>query len=314
MTELTVIDLGYGLTKGRRGGQLYFQPSIVGEMRDVFEQNIEPNDLIYDNKYFVGSLALRESDARYFSLKDNKAETWISEIILKTALGLMCRSKRTNLVTGLPVKFFFNQKSDMSNILDSISRDTFTVQKGRLKKFEASCNIESYKILPQGYGVAMDYLLDDNGKVRNYNIAKKNILVVDLGFYTLNLLALNQMKIGRESDSYFLGVSTAYKLLQKSLHKQFNVSPAIYEMDSIVLSGQYQGYNIKPLVDKAFKTLATQIQTEIDSLNTKYDLYLIAGGAAKFIFPHLNIPNKIELGQLAQINGYEKVGKRQWGP
>ncbi|MNX82804.1 hypothetical protein D3C86_1145460 [compost metagenome] len=202
----------------------------------------------------------------------------------------------------------------MSNVLDSLrNQNSYTIRKGRTKQFKTSCEIESYKVLPQGYGVAMDYLLDDEGKIRNYNHAKKNILVIDLGFYTLNLLSLNQMKIGKESDSYLLGVSTAYKLLQKSLHNKFGRSPAIYEMDNVVLSGQYQGYDIRSLINKCFHTLAIQIQTEIDSLNNNYDLYIIAGGAAKFIFPHIKVPNKIELGQFAQMNGYEKVGKRQWG-
>lgn len=63
----------------------------------------------------------------------------------------------------------------------------------------------------------MSYLLDKNGKLINKHIARKRILVIDLGFYTLNLLGLDKLDIMKESTSLLLGVEKAYKLLRRYL-------------------------------------------------------------------------------------------------
>lgn len=80
-----------------------------------------------------------------------------------------------------------------------------------------------------------------------------------------------------------------------------------------MISGIYEGRNIKPLIAKAFKSLAIQIQNEVDGLNINFDYYLIGGGAAYQVFNTLNFKNKILFDQLSQIRGYEKIGVRAWG-
>ena len=312
--DLSVIDLGFSYTKAKRGGITYIQPSISGESQPLFEQNIKPNDFFYNDELFIGNLALRHSEIKYFTLKDNKSEAMTSEVLLKTALGFLNKSQPFNMVTGLPISFYFNQLSDMEQLLDSISNSNiYSIKKGRGSYQDIKLNINKYKIVPQGYGVAMDYILDNSGKIGRREVARKRVLVVDLGFYTLNLLGLDKLEIMKESVSAFLGVEKAYKLLRKYLLDKVGKAPAIYELDPYVISGTYEGYDIRPLIQKAFRSLAIQIQNEMDGLNIKFDYYLIGGGAAFQIFDTLNLPNKILFDQVAQINGYGKIGVRLWG-
>lgn len=311
--ELSVYDLGFSWNKGIRGNKLYVQPSIYGESKPIFEENIKPNDFFYNDEIFVGDLAIRHSDIKYFSLNDDKTESQTSKILMQTGLGYLNGNRPFNLVTGLPVLFYFNQKESMENLIHEIGNSQpFSIKKGNGRSSAIKLNINEYKVLPQGYGVVMDYILNSEGKIEKKDIAKKKILAIDLGFYTLNLLGLDKMEIMKESTSIILGVEKAYRLLITYLQKHIGSSPSLYELDKFVIEGRYQGIDIRPLIKKAFKPLARQIQNEVEGLNINFDYYLIAGGAAHHIFEEMMLPNKILFDQLSQVRGYGKVGARLW--
>ncbi|WP_211747902.1 ParM/StbA family protein [Paenibacillus sp. Marseille-Q4541] len=313
VAELAVIDLGFSWTKGQRGGKVFRQPSVTGTIKNVFEEDIKGDDFVYDESLFVGNLASKHSDIKYFTMDKNKPEAMNTDVIMKTSLGYLGGKKPLNLLTGLPYKFYFDQKSDMENkILSFNDEPSFTLRKGKNKPVNIKLKINDLKIVPQGYGIAMDYILDDQGNIADKNIASKRILVVDLGFYTLNLLGLDKMTIMGESDSTLTGVHKAYKLIQKQLMQAFGQTPELYQLDRFVISGKYEGYDIRPIINSAFEALAIQIMNDINSLNMRFDYYLIGGGAAGFIFRYLDLPNKILFDQLSQINGYKKIGARKW--
>lgn len=313
MIDNCEIDLGFSWTKGRNGKKSYLQPSIVGESKPMFDMNIKFDDYTYNDELFVGKLALRHSDIKYFSMHNNKAEAKTSDVILKTAIGAISRSNPINLLTGLPLNFYFKQKNEFEEKIIKLNDvGTYNIRKGKNNINEIKLSINNCKVVPQGYGIAMDYILKQDGSIEKHRIAKSKILVVDLGFYTLGLLGLDKMEIMKESVGLLLGVENAYKLLQSYLHASIGKSPAKYELDQHVLSGMYDGVNIRLLINKAFKALAQQIQNEIESLNINFDYYLIGGGAAKFIYEYLDLPNKILFDQLSQLRGYGKIGARIW--
>ncbi|QWU14194.1 hypothetical protein SAMN04487895_101484 [Paenibacillus sophorae] len=314
MSNICALDLGFGWTKGSYNNRVYLQPSIIGESKELFDDSIKPDDFIYgEDQYFVGKLALRQSDIKYFTMKDNKAEASTSSAITETALGYLIGNSAANVISGLPIKFYFKQKEHFEESLMKINdKDKYTIKKGNRGSYYVNPKIINLKLTPQGKGIAMDYLLKDDGTLDKISEAKKNILVIDLGFFTLNLLGLSKMETMKESTTLLLGVDNAYKLLQSYIQKAIGKSPARYELDPFVVSGVYEGYNIKPFIEKAFKSLANQIQNEIDGLNINFDLYLVAGGAAHQIIHHLNLPNKILLDQLSQVRGYRKMGERLW--
>ncbi|PEJ57373.1 hypothetical protein CN692_13245 [Bacillus sp. AFS002410] len=310
--KLVKLDLGYGYTKGACEKQSIKFQSVIGEGKELFEGQFKEGDLIYDNKYFIGDLAVRQSDVCYFSKRENKAEAVTTEILAKAALGVLNPHSDSLLVTGLPVDFYFQQKEHFSNFLLKLNEaSTYEINLFD-QSIVAKPFIHQFKIVPQPLGSAMDYLLDDKGNIAVPE-AKQRILIVDIGFYTLDMLILNAMEIDKKSySSNELGVSVAYRYLQKLIRNSFKQSPQLYELDKIVLSGVYEGKDIGPLIRKAFDILSTQINEEIESLNMNFQKIILTGGAANFL--NVLLPNTITLPnpQFGNVRGYGKIGRRVW--
>lgn len=309
------VDVGYGYTKGfTRDGGSFLQPSVIGEKRPVYEEALRASDILYDDHYFVGDLAVRHSDIRYTGTKEDKAATWTTAVLLRTALAAM-GAETYDLVTGLPVDFYFTQRERLQNLLQEVDGSApVRLRMGRSRTATYYPRVRRQKIVPQPLGAAMDYLLDDAGKLVHPELARRQVLVVDLGYFTLDLLILDRMEMHRASCSPpGLGVDTAYKLLQQYLKDAVGSAPARYDLDRYVLANEYQGYDIQPLVQKAFQALAAQVQLEIEALNMKYAATLLVGGAAKLIAPYLDLENVVYGDQGSNARGYLKIGARTWG-
>jgi plasmid segregation protein ParM len=313
---VTAVDIGYRWLKGVSALRTVREPSIVGAKKFVYEDSIRSTDIIFNEEYFIGNFAVRHSDVKYYSIKDQKYDMWTTEILLKTALGLLCERSDTYLVTGLPMDFYETQKESLETMIEKVNGDPdYTIRFGRGPVIKCGPIVLRTKTVPQPLGSAMDYLLDDNGDVIDKKTAKGSILVIDPGSYTLGLLALHGMEVGKESCSPpGLATDMAYKLLQDYLREHFGRAPSKADMDPYVLKGEYEGTDISPLIEKAFQTLSYQIQLEIEGLNTKYDTYIVTGGNADIIGKYLNLPNKILLpdAQMANVRGYRKIARRLW--
>jgi hypothetical protein len=319
MNSFSYIDLGYGWSKGIGSGKQFFEPSIVGDARPLMDEQTRNGDMIYyddDQSLFVGSLALRQSKIRYNSTGENKAETWTTAVILKTALAQLSPTGPVNFITGLPVDYYMKQKESMAQLIDGLNTSgPYRVDVIGSGFVRANPLIANYKIVPQPFGSAMDYLLGTDGKVVRMDEAKRSMLVIDIGYYTLDLLELDGMEIGKNSRSpHGLGVDTAYNLLHGYLNDRIGRAPERFEMDRNVLAGEYAGYDIRPLIKQAFQALAQQIVLEIDSLSSYYDMYLLTGGCAPLIKDFINLPNLVMLenSQFGNVRGYGKIGAWLW--
>lgn len=312
-------DIGYGWTKVTAGGITWRQPSILGETRQLFDENIRDSDVQYRSgsaEYFIGDLALRHSQVKYAGTAENKAETWTTKILLEAALGITAPQANLYLVTGLPIDYYFKQRASMEELLQNFNQpQAYDLQVGRYKHTARPWILKS-KIVPQPFGSAMNYLLDSSGRMARPDDAKKKLLIIDVGYYTLDLLVMDAMEIGKESSSPAgLGVDTAYKLIQDYLKDRFGKAPNRYELDPYVRAGEYDSYNIKPLIAKAFEALGAQVDLEIATLNTTFHKYIITGGWASLIADHINVPkDRLEVfDQLGNVQGYNKIGARLWG-
>lgn len=315
---IVAVDIGYGYTKAVGAGKSWRQPSVVGDARELFEGSIKPSDVQLTSNgktYFVGDLAVRQSLVPYFGTGDNKAMTWTTGILLKAALGVVSPRDGAYVVTGLPVDYYFKQKADFEKILQGFNNDNTFLLKIGSECISCRPWITNYKVVPQPFGAAMNYLLDDKGQIMRPQAAQGRMLVVDIGYYTLDLLVLDRMEIGRESRSpERLGIDTAYNLITAELREKVGRAPARNELDRYIRGGTYEGVDILPIRARAFEVLARQISAEVQSLNMRFDRYIVTGGWAAEIAPLLGLPadRTIIFDGLGNAEGYRKIGVRLW--
>jgi plasmid segregation protein ParM len=325
VAKLIPIDLGFGWCKGKEGNRIFRQPAVIGESKQLFDEQKRVGDIIYGQKkgtnvfnplHFVGGLALRHSDVKYYTLKDNKADTWTSGVLFKTILSYLSQGEPSNIVTGLPIDYYFNQRDDFDVFLNEINGHAVDLEIIGKGIYSNIINIQKRKITLQPMGAAMDYLLGEDGQLQKKEEAKKKLLIIDWGRYTLDLLILDGMEIHKSSFSPpDLGIEAVYKILRRYLREHVGASPAAHDMDSVVKSNEYQEYDVTPLIDVAFNAVIQQIQLEIEGLNMNFHKYILAGGQSDRLYRHLelNPETMVKGNQLSNLNGYEKIGRRLWG-
>ena len=307
MNESVVgIDLGFGWTKAGFNGHFFLCPSVIGDAVKLFESPSGMDghiELWYnDQHYFVGELAIRQATMRYFSMAANKARSDVSAILAATALAAL-RAGRVNLVTGLPVDYFFQYKDDLLNQLQQLPKRV-RIQIGA-QTYQCSLDVQQIKIVPQPLGSALSIILDSRGKTIDHRLATKKVLVVDVGFHTLDILALSGLEIIRPlSFTRSLGMAVAYKGISQDLG-----GLPLYEVDRLYLSNQLDYHKA------AFQALARQINDEIAGMNQRFDYYLITGGGGEKLYnwllpgyDRILVPN----AQTANVVGYQKLGAKTW--
>lgn len=320
------VDAGYGWIKAKvDGGEPWRQPAVIGEPRRLYQSDLVQEDVRFYElnradgsmqlKYFVGDLAIRKSTLKYAGVGKDKTKDFHTEILIKTALGAIAPNENVNLVTGLPWDFYNEQKSDMEALLKDLNNtDIYGIQEGNGDINEALPFIQNIKIVPQHLGGLMNHLLDDEGNEKEAGSMKHNWLMIDPGRFTLGLLGMERGQIMKESRSPELGVEVAYDIIQGEIRKQLGRAPDRFLLDSYVLSGEYDGINLKPLRDYAFDSWAQVINLEIESFNRNFSGYIVGGGWAKEVASRLKTPKDktFVYDQWANLNGYIKIGKRTW--
>lgn len=320
--KIVSVDLGFGYCKGKKGDKYYTQPSVIGEPRMVFEDDLNNDDLQYESfsllrSYFVGNLAVRKSNVRYYSTGDNKYGYWITSVMLDTMLGCLAPNEENNiLITGLPIDFYFSQINKVKEFLGQYTkRRYFGLKIGRNNPETVSVQASKVHVVPQPMGAAMNYLLDDDGRIKDKDEARKIFVIGDLGFHTFDLLVLDGMEIHRYSHSDTeISVATAYTQVQEWLKNQVGYAPDLYQVDAAMLKGDFQGIDLSPILTKMCESLAYQIELAVESLNLRFHKYIGTGGWSTLITPMLNIPEekKVMFGQDGNVQGYEKIGVRAY--
>lgn len=324
LDQVIPIDFGFGYSKGKFKGKMYKQPSVVGEARRLYPQDIRDNDIqlgqmktpeVFIPDYFVGDLSVRHSNTRYYSIGDDKANMWTTAIQLKAMLGYLAPGEEVFAVTGLPLDFYFDQLGAMNAFMKKNENiKPFSLQVGTNLIKDIETKIVDHHVVPQPMGACMNFLLDDRGQLRDKSEARQTIVVGDLGFHTFDLLVLVNGEIHRASHSVVdISIANAYKMVQEWLRPQVISVPDLYTLDAAMLDGHYQGISLTDILGKMCEALARQIQFAIDSLNIKFYKYIGTGGWSSLVTPLLDIKedNFVIYGQDGNINGYKKIGVRK---
>jgi len=308
---VVAVDLGFGWTKALSGSRAFVEPSVVGPAEAMFEglggtpQGVRLWE--QGREYFIGNLAIQQCRFPWHNLNDNKPDDPKTIRLLKAGLAAVSpvdagQVRVDCLVTGLPVNLFFDQKEPLENRLKALQEAPVKAQIGS-RQVEVQVSVGAIKVVPQPFGSLMDLILDQRGQILRRDIAKGRVLVVDIGFHTVDLLAVEGLNIiSRLSKSTNFGLASAYEALAQRLNKP------LWQVDQLLLRQS------APEASTILQHLAENINRTVESLNERFDTYVLTGGGGGRLAPWLllNEANKVMLDdpQLANVRGYLKAGER----
>jgi len=155
------------------------------------------------------------------------------------------------------------------------------------------------RFYPQGFGTLADYRLDADGCV--IEDTRENIVIIDVGFNTIDMVAVEKGKVTREdSDTlYGQGVSRmALEVLAKlrTTENLYYLSEAA--ANDILLTGKYRVYGQekdlsdfkKTVIAEYTKWLFVEIESKMARRLQNADKVILSGGGAHYIKDY--IPGK----------------------
>jgi len=305
------IDIGYGQTKIKYKEKIVKFPTSIGLFTNT---GIEYGDTnIYEfegEKYLVGSEnVLNES----FSTMD-------FNFILKFAPLIIYHILKKFDLAGKPKPFQVNT----GLALVDWTQENLKKFKERLSNFEVNgekVNID-VKLVPQGVGIYMNY--SKNGskvKEENLDLSKMNVVVIDIGYNTINLLHINKGKFQRPTSKSYPGhgVSSLIKPFRLFLENKFKTKFTDQEAMGYAIEEKmkWNGVEQKDVIDyikdekrkfvlKLFKSV---LQDELPLLG-RSDMVLISGGGAYLLQnaklpPHYVIDD--EPMEFSNVKGYYQL-------
>ena len=287
---MLILDIGNSSIKATDGLLETLTPSVVGEAQQVWTDQ----QLWQVNGQYIGDDALTYGKFVDYSLRERKSDQRTLTTLVQYNLCLYPDEKE--IVFLLPFSNFHEEKSALIQMFNKPANIKY-----KIGEQDPSCLYipKMVNALPQGFCAGMDHLLDENGVERDKKVLGKNILIVDIGFLTVNYIFLSRGKVVQnKSFSSLNGMHIIYDKISTSTGQN------IYEIDQLDTS-------LAPL----YASLARVIQTDIESHYRLGDigLYLMCGGGAAPTFEHLPWENKVLHGDIfGNAKGGMKVANRLW--
>lgn len=320
------IDLGYGYVKVTDGQADYIFPSTVGIGQKIrfkslltnFQKATDNLAITVDNKkYFVGQLAIKQSEVVSRSLGRNRVEDTSAKVLLLAALALYADKEEQafNVITGLPVDYYSTFRDDWSELM--LGMHAVKVDNGQQEKSKI-IKIEKLQIIPQPFGTLYDKILNSNGELIDESLNELKVGIVDIGFKTSDFAVADNLEfIDKSSKSSEIAMSTAFNILSEKFRDKYLLNKETYELDKVVESGILkvagETKNVEDVINDAFIIVADKIATEINSLWDKreMDKIILTGGGgeaiSKYLLTKFGNMELINSAQLANVRGYQKL-------
>jgi len=320
------IDLGYGYVKVTDGQTAHVLPSTVGVGQKIrfkslltsFYKPTENLAITVDNKkYFVGELAIKQSEVVSRSLGRNRIEDTSAKVLLLAALSLYAEKEDQsfNVITGLPVDYYSTFRDDWSELM--LGMHAVKIDNGQQEKSKI-IKIEKLQIIPQPFGTLYDKILNNEGEIKDETFGDLRIGIVDIGFKTSDFAVADGLEfIDKLSSSSEVAMSTAFNLLTEKFREKYLINKESYQLDKVVETGILrvagESINVEEHINEAFSIVANKIATEINSIWDKRDLdkIILTGGGgeaiSKYLLPKFGNMELVKGAQFANVRGYQKL-------
>lgn len=317
------IDLGYGNTKhacrnGVGGIVSGSFRSVVGTDAEVvslasgFSSSVTRTE-VDGVKYLLGESAAIHSPR----LLDMRDRGWVNtpqyRALLRHALEKAIEGKDTKglnqIVTGLPVDYWRNDKDKLKGIVNEVVHAI---------GFEADV-----EIVYQPQGSLMDIMFNEDGTLQNTELTNNKWGIIDIGFFTTDYISVNPKKgvIDKESGSIDSGVSTALEAIKKDVENVHGLSNVVlHDIEEAVRKRMIRAYgkseDISTICHKRLGELAAEISAKITTVwhnGATFDNVVLTGGGAEMLRYHWNLykhSRVLPRSGMANATGYCKYASR----
>lgn len=335
--EILGIDIGFGFTKATDGKRNLIFKSVLGEATDIqFREEMISTDRFDDKHlqievdgkaYFVGELAERQSNVRFFTLDQGQFISKFAKVFaLAAAAQLVKGFVPVNLVTGLPIGYYREYKDELAKLLVGEHKVVMVDSAG--KSEERSLSVNKVRVVPQPFGSLFNMMLNDLGEMGDKRLVKDKIGIIDVGFRTSDYTISDKMRYSeRGSRTTDSGIARAFNVIASKLREKSGVNVELYRLYEAIDSGSIKirgkEYDLKSLTEQVFSQLATSIANEVDRLwvdDWDIDGMVITGGGGAVLAKHLKpLINGVIMEtdpeqdmRLYNVHGYRKFGQHLW--
>jgi hypothetical protein len=303
--KLKILGLDNGFKATKTSKKVSICSTIEKRIDDI-------NDVIQvkigDENYVVG-----EPDGDYISDADKlktPANIENLKICTLTAIGLSYPNETfidVNLIVGLPVAYFTQQKEEFKKMMENISEKIYINKLG----IEQTIQVKKALVFPQSAG-----LIFKKAQVSD-RIKKETSLVIDVGGGTWDISQFDGLKLVNKA-TYPNGMLILHSKIAQELNSKYYTkfkTSNIYDLlmrGFFTVEGEKKSMSeVDHIINKAVSNVVTNLNRDFDVTNVD-NIYLIGGGADE-VKPFLDkYISNIELEKDSQfINAecFELMGK-----
>ena len=335
MFEIGAFDDGYADNKSKcRGNEVFVTPAYVTAWRPQYDNTdldtteksgLDRIELTVDShKYLVGKSAVQQDKRIQWNGVDNKHTDANFDILLKTHLGLISQSFKSDivrLVMGLPVKASLDTKRIEMLKEKAKGQHKFSIKLlGDTSSKDKTLYVEDVIVKAQPHGTLADLLLDEMGRLTDKDMAKKTIAISDIGGKTHNLYVVESLDpLADYCDTTNNGMYTAYGWVKGWINAKWpDIKLSDGQMQKVIQDKEVRGYDITQLITQSYEQLAKNIIIELntkwDSAFSHIDQILFTGGGAEVLKPYLQkeFLRAKYYNQAKNVEGMLKQGIRDW--
>lgn len=334
------IDLGYGQIKAVNQNIKKKFVSAVGTPVSNFGRSAAVNSeeelmsaltITMDNQtYYVGRNAITNARNGRLTLRQNKADDIHNKIKFLTSLALFMEEDQTyaefDIITGLPVLEYRNQKDQLESMMSNNERIFFFDMHYGPKVVSKSIKVNNVKVISQGEGAFYDFILDNNGNIveEQANSVSGTVMVVDIGYRTSDIVTMeNGRYVEPLSDQLNRGVNTIHQEILRLIMEKFGIKKELKELDQYVRDGSFyhntKSYDISEIIATAARPFAEDIVESLHTISNdqlgSVNHVIFTGGGAEIIYPHVIslLSNIVETSimhnsEFCNATGYHKYG------
>jgi len=287
--------------KERKGESLIGNIALVDDIENEVMSNLDNSYYVKfkGQKYIVGKDAIICSSNAHRDTGEDRNKT--EELIkLLTALSVATDNlyERIELLICLPLSSFHSRREEYETFL----KGSFSIEIWNNYWVKKHFDIIKVKVLLQGVASVYDFVLDNNGEIKEnpkaIEILTSRIAVVDPGYKTTEVVVLDNMKYDSNYDLPLerVGIKEGYARLVKELakNKKTMIVKQIDDMPAIVRKGYVEIPNevdISDLIDVAFSDIAVKIESHMQSTLgdfRNFKCVLVIGGGGNILYDKFN--------------------------